>query len=468
MDFNSNIESIMGNPKKAINKLAFPIIFSMLLMLLNNIIDTFWVSGLNADALAALGFISPLYLVIIGIGTGIGAGANSLISRFLGAKRIDDANNAVMHALILMIIVSIIILIIGIFFLKDLMIFSGASSVVSYCLDYGKIIFLLNIVFLLPNVFGSIFRAEGDIKRATNPLILASVVNIIIDPILIYYLNLGIFGAGLATVIASLLSCLCMLYWVYIKKDTFFNYKISDYKRNLQIYKEMLVVSLPSATEEIIFAIVTIMLNYMIISTSGVNEVAAFTIVWRIIAIAFLPGVSIGIATITVSGMAYGAKNWENFNETIKYGTLLCLAITFLISACFFIFAYPICGFFNSQAANFTLANRTAEILRLFVFYNFLSPLGLMAAYVFQGIGDGFKSLATTILREIILSMGFAYLFGIILNMGVFGVYLGTIIGMNIGSIIGFICIMIFNQKFKKEVMEESKTLNQSVNNVEG
>ena len=138
MQTNKNIESIMGNPRKAINKLAFPTIFSLLLMFLNNLIDSFWVAGINADALAALGFISPLYLVIIGLGTGIGAGTNSLISRYLGAQRIDDANNAIIHSIILTIIVSIIILIVGIFFLDDLIILLGASSVGAYLLELWR------------------------------------------------------------------------------------------------------------------------------------------------------------------------------------------------------------------------------------------------------------------------------------------------------------------------------------------
>ena len=147
MQTNDNIDSIIGNPRNAINKLAFPTILSMLLMFLNNLIDSFWVAGINADALAALGFISPLYLVMIGLGNGIGAGANSLISRYVGASRFDDANNAVIHSIILMVIVSIIVLIVGVFFLDDLIILLGASSVSSYCLSYGSIIFLLNIVF---------------------------------------------------------------------------------------------------------------------------------------------------------------------------------------------------------------------------------------------------------------------------------------------------------------------------------
>ena len=451
MRSNENINSIIGSPRKAINKLAFPTIFSMLLMFLNNLIDSFWVAGINADALAALGFVSPLYLVIIGLGSGVGAGANSLISRYVGARQFEDANNAVMHSIILTLIVSIIVLIVGIFFLDDLIVFLGANSVKSYCLSYGQIIFLLNIVFLAPNVTASIFRAEGDVGRATNPLILTAVLNMILDPILIYGLNWGIFGAGLATVIASLVGFLWMLFWIFVKRDTFFKFDFKYYKRKLEIYKEILVVSLPAGTEEIIFALVAIILNYLIMVTAGVSEVASFTIAWRFISIAFLPCMAIGIATITVSGIAYGARKWENFNETIKYSTLLSLAITLAICAIFFIFAYPICEIFNFQAGNLALVERSAEILRILAFYNCLISFGATAAYTYQGVGSGFKSLGLTILRELILSMAFAYIMGIILDMGVFGVYLGAVIGMNMGSLIGFICIWIFNLKFKKQ-----------------
>ena len=448
---NENIDSITGNPKKAINRLAFPTIFSMLLMFVNNLIDSFWVSGLNVDALAALGFISPLYLVIIGLGSGVGAGANSLISRYVGAERFGDANNAVMHSIILTLIVSVIVLIVGIFFLDDLIVLLGASGVSTYCLNYGQIIFLLNIVFLAPNVTASIFRAEGDVARATNPLILTAILNMIIDPVLIYALNMGIFGAGLATVIASFAGYVWMLYWIFVKKDTFFKFSFSNYRRKLKIYEEILVVSLPAATEEIIFALVAIILNFLIITTAGVSEVASFTIAWRLISIAFLPCMSIGIATITVSGVAYGARNWENFNETIKYSTVLSLAITVGICAIFYVFAFPICELFNLQAGNLALVDRSASILQIMVFYNILIPLGATAAYIYQGVGSGFKSLGLTVLRELVLSMIFAYLMGITLNMGVYGVYLGAIIGMNLGSIIGFVFIWIFNLKFKKE-----------------
>jgi Na+-driven multidrug efflux pump len=116
MQTSENIESIIGNPKKAINRLAFPTILTMLLMFANNLIDSMWVGSLGSESLAALGFVSPLYLVIICFGVGIGAGTNSLISRYIGSKHYDDSNNAAMHSIIIGIIVSIMLALIGIFF----------------------------------------------------------------------------------------------------------------------------------------------------------------------------------------------------------------------------------------------------------------------------------------------------------------------------------------------------------------
>ena len=107
MEKNSNIEMITGDPKKAINKLALPIIASMLLIMANNIIDSIWVAGLGAEPLAALGYVTPLFMILIGIGNGIGAGGNSLISRYIGAENHKSANNAAIHNFILGVIISI-------------------------------------------------------------------------------------------------------------------------------------------------------------------------------------------------------------------------------------------------------------------------------------------------------------------------------------------------------------------------
>ena len=198
MEKNENVEMITGDPKKAINKLSLPIIASMFLIFVNNIIDSIWVAGLGTEPLAALGYITPLFLILVGFGNGLGAGGNSLISRYIGAEDKHSANNAAIHNLILSVIVSIVITVMFLAFLEPALKMMGASSVLSYAMDYGIIIFSCTIALLMPPIVGGAFRAEGDIKRATLPIAIAAIINMILDPIFIYTFNWGIAGAAWA------------------------------------------------------------------------------------------------------------------------------------------------------------------------------------------------------------------------------------------------------------------------------
>ncbi len=128
MSKSKNIEMITGDPKKAIVKLALPMMLSMLLIMLYNIADSIWVAGLGPDALAAVGFITPLFMVLIGLGNGIGAGANSLIARNIGAKNRDQANNAGLHAIVLSIIVSLVFTVLIEVFMVPILQFMGAGN----------------------------------------------------------------------------------------------------------------------------------------------------------------------------------------------------------------------------------------------------------------------------------------------------------------------------------------------------
>ena len=114
------VRMIRGDPKKALLKLSWPMIISMLLMSANNIIDSVWVAGLGSDPLAALGFVTPLFLILVGIGNGIGAGANSLISRKIGEKQHYEANNAGCHSLIIGLITTILLTVVLLVFLKPI------------------------------------------------------------------------------------------------------------------------------------------------------------------------------------------------------------------------------------------------------------------------------------------------------------------------------------------------------------
>ena len=447
MEKNSNIEMITGDPKRAINKLSIPIIVSMFLIFANNIIDTVWVAGLGSDPLAALGYVTPLFMVLIGIGNGIGAGGNSLISRYIGAKNRKSANNAAIHNLILGIILSIAVSIILLTFLKPLLLVMGASSVLKYAMDYAIVIFAFAFAMLLPPIFGGAFRAEGDVKRATIPLAISAITNMIIDPIFIYTLNLGVAGAAWATVIAHLFAVVLMLYWMLIKKDTYLKYGRENFKNDLKMYKDILVVGIPASLEQLIISALTIVINFMLTIVSGPTAVAAYTAGWRIINIGMLPGIGVGTASISVAGVAYGARKYENLRVTARYSVKVALIASIIICIILNIFANQIAFIFCYSEGSAHLEPLIASFLQIMCLFILYVPFGATAGNVFQGVGKGTISFALTTFRELILVLIFAYLLGFCLNMGEIGIYSGMLVGGGIGSLICYACIELYINK---------------------
>ena len=439
MRINENIKSISGDPKKAIKKLSLPIVLTMLLAVANNLVDSIWVSGLGVGPLAAMGFTTPIFLVLVGIGAGVGAGANSLLSRFVGAEDSKGVNNGAIHSLLISIVICIILTVFFAFALEPILYLMGAGSVINYGLEYGYIIVIFSFTIILPNVFSGMFRAEGDIKRATLSLALAAIINLILNPIFIYTLNLGIKGSAIATVVASFINLLIFIYWMFIKKDTFFSYDFKNFKYQSKIVKDILVVSLPASLEEILMAVVSIVLNYLVEITGGTIAVASFTAGWRILSMAIIPPLGIAISSITVVGIAFGAKKFKNLRTSVRYTVKLGLIYSIIITILLFIFANQISLLFSYSTNSVTISNEITKFLRIMGLYIIPVAFGTAAASAFQGMGKGFTSLSITLLREVILVSIFAYLFSIVFGFGVLGVYIGLILGDIIGCAIGYI-----------------------------
>ena len=450
MEKNSNIEMITGDPKNAINKLSLPIIASMFLIFANNIIDSIWVAGLGAEPLAALGYITPLFMILVGFGNGLGAGGNSLISRFIGAENKKSANNAAIHNLILSIIVSIIISIIFIVFMKPLLIMMGAGSVLKYATDYGFIIFACTFAVLMPPIVGGAFRAEGDIKRATIPIALAAIINMILDPIFIYTFNMGIQGAAWATAIGPFISLLLMFYWIFIKKDTYLSYNRKDFHNDFEMYKNILVVGIPASLEQLVLSVLTIFVNYMLTIVSGPVAVAVYTAGWRIINIGMLPAIGVGTAAISVAGVAFGAKKYENLRITARYAVKVALIASIIVCILINIFSNQIALIFSYSENSAQLAPAIASFLQLMCLFILYVPFGASAGNVFQGVGKGTISFILTTFREFILVLIFAYILGFTFNMGDFGIYCGMLLGGGIGSLICYACIELYINKLIK------------------
>lgn len=241
MEKTEEIDLIVNHPKKAINKLAVPIIISNLFIMLNNIIDGIWVSGLGPNPLAAVGFVTPLFLAIVGFANGLGAGSNSLIARCIGAENYKGASNSAIHSIMLSIIVTVISTIFLLIILKPLLLIMGAGDVLSETTSYGCIVIGGSFSVFIPAMMAAIFRSQGEIKRASYPLMFTAFINIILDPIFIYVIGWGVAGAAAATVISGAIPMFLMMYWMFYKQDSFLKVRMRDYKRNLKIYKDILL-----------------------------------------------------------------------------------------------------------------------------------------------------------------------------------------------------------------------------------
>ena len=441
------IDLIVNHPKKAINKLALPIIISNLFMTLNNIIDGIWIAGLGPGPLAAVGFVTPLFFAFVGIANGLGAGANSLIARCIGAERYHDAGNSAIHSIMLCFIVTAISTVIILIILKPLLLTMGAGEVLDYTLAYGYIVLGGVFSLFIPAMLAAIFRSQGEIERASYPLMLTAIINMILDPIFIYVLGWGITGAAIATVLAATLAMLPMLYWMFYKKDSFLEIRLREYKRNLSIYKDILVVGIPASLEQFILSFVSILMNYWLTILAGTVAVAAYTATWRLVSIGISPLIGIGVAALTVGGAAYGARNLDNLKTALNYGAKLGLISSVIICSFFFIFAEPLSYIFSYSASSAVLAERVVEALRILCFFILLMPLGILAGNIFQSMGKGTISLVLTILRSFILEILFAGLFAFVFNMGDVGIYTGIVCGMSMGSIIGFIYVNYYLKK---------------------
>ena len=457
MEMNENVEMITGDPKKAINKLAWPLIASMLLIFLNNIIDSIWVAGLGPGPLAAIGYVTPLFMVLVGFGNGIGAGATSLISRYIGAEKKDDANNAAIHSAILSVAISLALTVFFLLVLESLLKIMGASEVMGYAMDYGIIIFAFTAPILIPPIFGGAFRAEGDVKRATLPIAMVAVVNMILDPIFIYVFGWGISGAALATGLAPLVGLFMMLYWIFIKKDTYLSYNRKDFHNNFKMYKDILVVGIPASLEQLIMAALAVTVNYMLTLVSGSTAVAVYTAGWRIISLGLLPAIGVGTAAITVAGVAYGAKKYENIRTACRYSVKLGLISSIIVCILLFVFANQVAFIFSYSEASSHLEPLIASFIQLMCLFILYVPFGASAGNVFQGLGKGTTSFILTTFREFVLVLIFAYLLGFVFNMGERGIYYGMLLGGFLGSVIAYGYIELYVDRLIKGKVKGSE-----------
>ena len=433
------VNLLRGNPKKAVLKLSLPLMLSMMVISLYNIIDSFWVAGLGADQLAAVGFVIPLEFLIISIGTSLGAGITSVVSRYIGEKNDKLADNSAAHGVILSLIFSVIVTVIFSVFAKELLMLMGARGAsLGYALDYGHIYFIASIFVVMPNALYGLLRSEGDTKRTMYVMVLCAIVNMVLDPIFIYTLNMKMFGAALSTIISLAIVLSIIIYWIYIKKDAYLNPSLSNFSYESFIMKNMLKVAIPSICEMIFITCITAIMHFIILAVSTTDSVAVFENGWRMVTLATEPMMAISTALISIVAANYGAKNFKNMKTAYDYSMKIATLLGVIALIIFLVFA-PQISYIFSYGASSRLLNPTIEFFHIFAWFFIVFPGGIISTYVFQGLGKGTHSLIFTVIREAICATVFAVLFGIVLNWGINGVWFGILVGYTVGGLIAIV-----------------------------
>ncbi|ALT67959.1 MATE family efflux transporter [Methanobrevibacter millerae] len=447
---NENVELMRGEPEIAIRKLAIPIMISMLLTASYNIVDGIWVAGLGQAAIAGIGFVTPIFMILNGFSVGLGNGATSSISRAVGARNHEGASKSATHSLLIFLVASILLTLIFLIIQEPLLIAYGASGQsLAEGIKYGTPLFMGLFAFMFANGGSGILRGEGDMKRAMYAIIVSVILNFILDPIFIYVLNLGSAGASLATIMSSIGSAIVIMYWILIKKDTYVDVTFKGFKFESHIARDILKVGIPSSLDMLMMSIAMSFYLIFISSVGGEYGIAAFTSGQRLYLFGIMPLTAVGSAVAAVSGSSYGANNWEYLSRTHTYGTKFAMIIAIAILLILVIFAPQLSMIFAYTPETAPLIPEITNFLRIASFGLLLVGIGMPSSFMYQGIGRGTTSLIWTIIRELIFTVSFTYIFGIILNWGLTGIWVGLAIGRILASILNFIYAKYTLKKLK-------------------
>ena len=430
---NNNTNVLNGKPEKVIINLAIPILIYLLVSNSYNIIDGMWITGIGKAAIAGVGAIMPLYNAVIGIGMGIGTGATSTISYFIGLNNKENADNTAVNAFILLIIISIITSIILLLSLRYyLNTFNIDNNAFNRAMIYGIPLFLNSITFILVGGITGILRGEGETKK---PMI-ASSIGLILDAILD---PMGIMGAAISTVITSIISLLILFYWIFIKKNTYLNFSLKSFKFNFPIIKKILNVGIPASIELLTMTLATTCYLWFVSSIGGNQATAIFTAGNKLYYLGMMPISATCMALVPVVGNAFGEHDYDKIKKSFHFVCKIAFILGILVMLCIFIFAEPLSFIFAYTVETSDLLSGLVEFLRITILAIPFLGIGLPSTFLYQGLSKGFQSLAWTLFREVLSSVFFIYLFGFYFSLGLIGIWIGLFVGRTIANILNYI-----------------------------
>jgi len=460
------VKTLLGEPKKAIIRLAVPMIIAMSVQTVYNFVDALWVSGFGQDiftsspvletgegALAAIGLVLPFFMMAIAISTGLGVGGSSAISRRIGSDDKKGADNVAIHSIIIIVLVATVFSIL--FFTLAPWIFNSISSGVSagMAISYGRVIFAFSIFIFFINIATAILRGEGDVKRAMYALIFGAGLNIVLDPVFIYTFRFGVTGAAYATMLSMGVTSVLLVYWLFFRKDTYVTFSFRDFKFKKDILKDFFRVGLPASVQQISMSITMLILNIVIVKLAmgGDNGLAVYSTGWRVVMLAVLPLLGLATAVVSVTGAAYGARRYDKLDTGFMYSIKFGLIVEVFIAVTIFVLAPFIAFVFSTGGSTSTFGADLETFIKISCLFYPGAALGIMSSAMFQGVGKGTYSLVATLLRTLVLTVFLSVILLRFFEPAILGIWWGLVIANLIGSAVSFTWGKLYIRKLYRE-----------------
>lgn len=391
------------NIGKLIWRFSIPAMVGMIISALYNIVDRIFIGNaadIGVNGLGALTIAFPIMLIMLAVAVLFGIGGGTLFSIRLGQNRISDAKATLATSFFLVIITSLLVSILGLLFLEDILILFGASEVIlPYAKDYMGIVFFGTAFQMTALTMNNFIRADGRPKMAMMTMLIGAIINIILDPIFIFGLNMGMKGAAYATVIAQFVSALWVLSYFFQGRSNI-NISTKDFKPKLNLITTIIAYGLPGFSLQLAASVLNVFINRNLYLYGGNVAVSGMGVINSIQTFMIMPIIGLNQGIQPIISYNFGANQFNRVRETVKLGITYATIIVTV--------GYVITRFFSSLLVS--IFNREEELMAFGIMairsWFLLLPLvgfQIIAANFFQAIGRAKTAMFLTLTRQVLI-----------------------------------------------------------------
>lgn len=429
--------------------MALPMMISMLVQALYNIVDSIFVSWISENAFTAVSLAFPMQNFMIAVASGTGVGMNALLSKSLGEKKQDMANKAAMNGIFLAVCGWLAFCVIGIFFVPMYMqAQTNIQEVYEYGCQYLYICLFCSVASLGQITFERLLQSTGKTVYSMISQAAGAIVNIILDYILIFPCGLGVRGAAIATIIGQLVGLgLGLLFNVKVNKEI--QLSLKAFRPSLRVIKKIYAVGLPSIIMGSIGSVMTFFMNIILKSFAFATTV--FGAYFKVQSFVFMPVFGLNNAMVPIVSYNYGARKAKRITGTIKFGVFYAVTIMLVGLAVFQLIPEVLLQMFEASPETLALGVPAFRTISLsFIFAGFC----MIASSVFQALGKGLSSLLVSVVRQLVVLVPVAYLLsltGVVGNIW-WSFPIAEIFSMGLST---FFLIRVYKREIKPLTIEE-------------